>query len=172
MKTQPRRGSWRQVAPGQYTKNIGSYGDVKFGATARVSFVPFPTCEIIDATGAHVGVPTPADQKKFVTAAKKVYTKDSNAETARLQKRVAARTYIATKIPKWSPGSKRSPGQAEPSGLPAPTPAPFGDIAGSINFLKAEIRAMKQMASTDPDNAPEYRKRESGLRARIKKLQA
>ena len=103
MKTQPRRGSWRQVAPGQYTKNVGSYGDVKFGATLRVSFVPFPTCDIIDATGAHVGVPTQADQKKFITAAKKVYTKDTNAETARLQKRSAARIAPAPRIPIKAP---------------------------------------------------------------------
>lgn len=83
MKTQPRRGSWRNVAPGQYAKNIGTYGDVKFGATARVSFVPFPTCEIIDANGVHVAIPTPADAKKFIAAAKKVYSKDTKAAAAK-----------------------------------------------------------------------------------------
>ena len=173
MKTTTRRGSWRQVAPGTYVKNIGTYGDVKFGATARVSFVPFPTCEIMDANGVHVAIPTPADAKKFIAAAKKVYTKDTTSEAARIQKRSTARTKkTGTDIPKWAPGSKLRPGQAEPSGIPVAPPAPFGDIAGSINFLKSEIRAMEHMASTDPANAPEYRKRASALRVRVKKLQA
>lgn len=92
MKAPTRKGSWRNVAPGQYVKNIGAYGDVKFGATARVSFVPFTTCDIMDANGTHVAVPSPVDQKKFIAAAKKVYTKDTNATTARLQKRETART--------------------------------------------------------------------------------
>ena len=99
MKTQPRRGSWRNVAPATYVKNIGTYGDVKFGATARVSFVPFPTCDILDGNGAHVAIPTPADQKKFIAAAKKVYTKDTKAEAARLQKRSAARTAPVPRTP-------------------------------------------------------------------------
>jgi hypothetical protein len=95
MKTTTRRGSWRQVAPGTYVKNIGSYGDVKFGATARVSFVPFPTCEIIDANGSHVAMPTPADAKKYIAAAKKMYVKHTIAEAAMIQKRGAARTKTA-----------------------------------------------------------------------------
>ena len=103
MATKTRRGSWRRVAPGTYGKNIGTYGDVKFGATVRVSFVPFPTCEIIDATGAHVAVPTPADEKKYVAAAKKVYVKDTKAEATRLQKRVSARTAPVSTVPKWKP---------------------------------------------------------------------
>lgn len=92
MKATPRKGSWHKSAPGVYTKPIGAYGSIKFGATARVSFVPFPTCTIIDADGAHIGAPTAADEKKFVAAAKKVYTKDTNVEAARLQKREAVRT--------------------------------------------------------------------------------
>ena len=103
MKTPTRRGSWRNVAPGQYVKNIGTYEDAKFGATARVSFVPFPTCEILDANGVHVAIPTPADAKKFIAAAKKVYTKDTEAEATRLQKRSAARTVPTTALPKWKP---------------------------------------------------------------------
>lgn len=104
MTPKPRRGSWRSVAPGTYTKNIGTYGAVKFGARARVSFVPFPTCEIIDATGAHATVPTPADQKKFIAAAKKVYDKDTKAEAARLQKKATARTAPTKQmLPKWKP---------------------------------------------------------------------
>ncbi len=133
MKTQPRRGSWRQVAPGQYVKNIGSYGDVKFGATARVNFVPFPTCEIIDANGAHVGVPTPADQKKFITAAKKVYTKDTNAETARIQKRSAARTAPAPAPAKWKP--KNFPFQT-------------GELLSDLPPRK-EMEAERKLAATD-----------------------
>ena len=105
MATTTRRGSWRQVAPGQYVKNIGSYGNVEYGATARVSFVPFPTCEIHDANGVHMAIPTPADAKKFIAAAKKVYVKDSAAETARLQKRTTSRTKSAQSLPKWKPGN-------------------------------------------------------------------
>jgi hypothetical protein len=100
MKTTTRRGAWRQVAPGTYMKNIGSYGEVKYGATVRVSFVPFQTCDILDGNGAHVAIPTPADQKKFIAAAKKVYTKDTKAELARLQKRSAARTAPVPRTPK------------------------------------------------------------------------
>ena len=106
MKATTRRGSWRKVAPGQYAKNIGSYGNVEYGATARVSFVPFPTCEIIDANGAHAAIPTPADAKKFITAAKKVYTKDTKADEARLQKRSAARTAPSPKRVPKSPTNK------------------------------------------------------------------
>ena len=98
-----RRGSWRKVAPGQYAKNIGSYGDVKFGATARVSFVPFQTCEIIDGNGVHIAIPTPADAKKYIAAAKKVYVKDTKAEAERMGKRVAAKTKPAPTLPKWKP---------------------------------------------------------------------
>ena len=104
--TTPRKGSWRNVAPGTYVKNIGTYGDVKFGATARVSFVPFPTCEILDATGAHVGVPTSADEKKFISAAKKVYTKDTRAEAERVRSRVAAKTEPVPTHKKWKPPSQ------------------------------------------------------------------
>ena len=100
MKTQPRRGSWRNVAPGTYVKNIGTYGDVKFGATARVSFVPFPTCDILDANGVHVAIPTPADQKKFIAAAKKVYVNDTKAAAA---KKLLPRETPPSTLPKWKP---------------------------------------------------------------------
>jgi hypothetical protein len=102
MKTTPRRGSWRNVAPGQYVKNIGTYGDVKFGATARVSFVPFPTCEILDANGVHVAIPSPVDSKKFIAAAKKVYSKDT---TAAATKAALPRETPPSKLPKWKPNS-------------------------------------------------------------------
>lgn len=92
MATTTRRGSWRKVAPGQYVKNVGSYGNVEYGATARVSLIPFPTCEILDANGVHVAIPTPTDAKKFITAAKKVYAKDTKVEATRLQKRDEHRT--------------------------------------------------------------------------------
>ena len=104
--TTPRKGSWRKVATGVYVKNIGTYGAVKFGATARISFVPFPTCEIIDATGAHAGVPTPADEKKFIVAAKKVYTKDTKAEAERVRSRAAAKTEPVPTHKKWKPPSQ------------------------------------------------------------------
>ena len=106
MTLKTRRGSWRKVAPGQYTKNIGSYGDVKFGATARVSFVPFPTCEIIDATGAHAAIPEPADAKKYIASAKKIYVKDTKAEASRLQARATAKASppVST-LPKWKPAN-------------------------------------------------------------------
>ena len=133
MATTTRRGSWRQVAPGQYVKNIGSYGDVKFGATVRVSFVPFPTCEIIDATGAHVAIPTPADAKKYITAAKKVYTTDTKAEAARIQKKSAARTKPAATLPKWKPGN---------------TTFSTGELLSELPPRKS-MRAEQKLASTD-----------------------
>jgi hypothetical protein len=106
MKTTPRRGSWRNVAPGQYVKNIGTYGDVKFGATARVSFIPFPTCEILDANGVHVAIPSPVDSKKFIASAKKVYTKDTKAEAERVRSRAAAKTKPVPTHTKWKPPSQ------------------------------------------------------------------
>jgi hypothetical protein len=103
MKTPTRRGTWRQVAPGTYVKNIGTYGDVKFGATARVSFIPFQTCEIMDANGVHVAIPTPADQKKYIAAAKKVYVRDTKAAAA---KKLLPRETPPSALPKWKPPSQ------------------------------------------------------------------
>lgn len=104
--TTPRKGAWRNVGKGIYVKHIGSYGTVKFGATVRVSFIPFPTCEIMDANGVHIAIPESADEKKFVTAARKVYIKDTKAEAARLQKREATRTKPGATAPKWKPPSQ------------------------------------------------------------------
>ena len=158
MKTQPRRGSWRQVAPGTYVKNIGTYEDVKFGATARVSFVPFPTCEIMDANGAHAAIPTPADAKKFITAAKKVYTKDTKATTARLQKRDAARTASpSTRI-----AAPRSP-KAEAVGTDAMTKLT------QAQRLEAEIKTLRgRLPIVGPRPSPE----KSRLNAEIRMRQA
>ena len=91
------------MAPGTYVKNIGSYGNVEYGATARVSFVPFPTCEILDANGVHVAIPTPADEKKFIAAVKKVYSKDTTAAAA---KAALPRETPPPKLPKWKPKSQ------------------------------------------------------------------
>lgn len=133
MTPKPRRGSWRQVAPGTYTKDIGTYGNVKFGARARVSFVPFPTCEIIDATGVHVAVPTPADQKKYIAAAKKVYVKDTAAEATRVQKRSAVRTAPVSAPPKWKPKT---------------TPFQTGELLSDLPPRK-EMEASRKLAATD-----------------------
>jgi hypothetical protein len=130
MKTPTRRGSWRNVAPGQYVKNIGTYADVKFGATARVSFVPFPTCEIIDANGVHVAIPTPADAKKFIAAAKKVYSKDTKAATA---KATLPRETPPSKLPKWKTTS-----------LPFVTGELLSDLPS-----RESMRVEQKLASTD-----------------------
>lgn len=135
MKTQPRRGSWRQVTPGTYVKNIGTYGDVEFGATVRVSFVPFPTCEIIDATGAHATVPTPADQKKYIAAAKKVYTKDTKAAAA---KKLLPRETPPSALPKWKPQPQNM------YGLTTIPDDPYRPIP-----TRESMRAEQKLAKTD-----------------------
>jgi hypothetical protein len=134
MKTPTRRGSWRNVAPGQYVKNIGTYGDVKFGATARVSFVPFPTCEILDANGVHVAIPTPADAKKYIASAKKVYVKDTAAEVAKAQKREGARSKPDATLPKW-----------KPKNIPFVTGELLSDIPS-----RESMRVEQKLAATDP----------------------
>ena len=155
MNTQPRRGSWRQVAPGQYTKNIGSYGDVKFGATARVSFVPFPTCDILDGNGAHVAIPTPADQKKFIAAAKKVYTKDTKAEAARLQKRSAARTAPVPRTP--------TPPQTRATAIGADAVTKLTQA----QKLEAEIKTLRgQLSIIGPKPSPQKTKINAAIRSR------
>ena len=133
MKTTTRRGSWRNVAPGTYVKNVGSYGDVKFGATAQVSFVPFPTCEILDANGVHVAIPTPADAKKYIAAAKKVYTKDVAAEATRIQKRTSTRTAPVSMVPKWKPKN---------------TPFQTGELLSDLPPRK-EMEVSRKLAATD-----------------------
>ena len=131
-----RRGSWRKVAPGQYVKSIGTYGNVAFGATARVSFVPFPTCEIVDANGVHAAIPAPADEKKFIAAAKKVYTKDMATGATKAQKRAAVRTPSSHK--KWKPPSQNM------YGLTDVIKDPY-----SPSMPAREARAEKKLASTD-----------------------
>jgi hypothetical protein len=133
MKTTRRRGSWRNVAPGQYVKNIGTYDDVKFGATARVSFVPFPTCEILDANGVHVAIPTPADAKKFIAAAKKVYAKDTAAASTKAQKRATSRSEPAATLPKWKPKN---------------TPFVTGELLSDISSRES-MRVEQKLAAAD-----------------------
>ena len=186
MKTTTRRGSWRKAAPGQYVKNIGTYGNIKYGATARVSFVPFPTCEIIDATGAHVAIPTPADAKKFITAAKKVYTKDTKADEARLQKRGAAGTGATkpTTTKKWHQGMVHTIGfgwTEQPSAYERQTSGHTGKhlarrqesedkVHGSIRTLEFDAKKMDYIASIPGAKTTLYKKRAASVRARIKKL--
>lgn len=171
MTPKPRRGSWRQVAPGTYTKNIGTYGSVKFGATARVSFVPFPTCEIIDATGAHAAIPTPVDQKKYIAAAKKVYVKDTKAAAERASTREYRRAHPAPPGPK---GPEKPVYSAPYEGhrgrhlVHRPSTAP--GIHGSIRALTADIAQYETMITMNPENASAYRSRIKSLQYRIKKL--
>ena len=158
MATTTRRGSWRKVAPGQYVKPIGTYGDIMYGATARVSFVPFPTCEIIDANGVHVAIPIPEDAKKFITAAKKVYTKDTKAEEARLQKREAART---------APAPRRQSPPKSHQGLSIGTDA-MAKLT-KAQKLEAEIKTLRGHLSTiGPKPSPE----KSRINAKIRTRQA
>ena len=133
MATKTRRGSWRKVAPGQYVKSIGTYDNIPFGASARVSFVPFPTCEIIDANGAHVAIPSPADAKKFIAAAKKVYTKDMATGATRAQKRAAGKTKPVSTLPKWKPGN---------------SPFVTGELLSDLPSQKS-MQAERKLASTD-----------------------
>lgn len=91
MKTTTKTG-WRNMAPGTYVKNIMRYGDIEYGATAQVQFVPNITCIIIDAEGVHVATPSPADAEKFIGGAREVYGIDTEAETERLRKREYAKT--------------------------------------------------------------------------------
>jgi len=181
MKAIPRKGSWRKSSPGVYVKNIGTYGNVKFGATVRVSFVPFPTCEILDANYVSVGIPTPADEKKFTAAAKKVYTKDTKAEAERVQKRATAKKHKHAEDPKkyhsgmihvvgvgWHERAGEPEAHKGRSLVHRP-PSGLG-IHGSIRALGADIQQYKRQAAIDPANAPIYQLRIKNIEARIKKL--
>jgi hypothetical protein len=138
MKTPTRRGSWRNVAPGQYVKSIGSYGEVKYGATVRVSFVPFPTSEILDGNGVHVAIPTPADAKKYIAAAKKVYTKDTKAAAATAQKRAKPKTQPQPTRAKWKPPSQNM------YGLTTVVSDPYRPLPS-----RAEMLVEQKLAKTD-----------------------
>ena len=170
MATTTRRGSWRQVAPGTYGKNIGTYGAVKFGATARVSFVPFPTCEILDANGVHVAIPTPADAKKYIAAAKKVYTKDVAAEATRVQKRSTTRPAPDATLPKWKPPSYSAPPGGHKGRSLVSRPGTLPGIHTSIRELQAEADKLEYTASIPGAKSAAYKKRATKLRARIEKL--
>jgi hypothetical protein len=53
-----------------------------------------------------VAIPTPVDAKNYIAAAKKVYTKDTKADAARVQKKAGAGTKPVTTHKKWKPPSQ------------------------------------------------------------------
>lgn len=151
MKNTPtRKGSWRRVATGVYVKNIGTYGDVKFGASARVSFVPFPTCEIMDANGVHVAIPSPADAQKYIAAAKKVYVKDTKAEAA---KRALPRETPPSALPKWRAGMIHTMGVGW-----SEAPRPGVDDPYRQLPPKSEMEVERKLAVTDEARRSRARK--------------
>jgi len=170
MKAIPRKGSWRKSSPGVYVKNIGTYGSVKFGATARVSFVPFPTCEILDANYVSVGVPTPADEKKFIAAAKKVYTKDTKTEAERAQKRATARTAPAQRTPTTSSATKAKATQSGEALVKKLTKAQ--ELEAEIGTLRGKLSALGRAPSTATPAYKAYMRKKSSLSKAIQARQA
>ena len=135
------------MAPGTYIKDIGTYGNV-----------PFPTCEIIDATGAHAAVPTPADEKKYIAAAKKMYVKHSTAEAARMQKRSTART-----APSPSRAAQGAPLRDVTIGADAMTKLT------QAQKIEAEIKTLRgRLAIIGPKPSPQ----KTQINAEIRKRQA